>query len=144
MYNILKESHNGIGMILLLLLVVIVLFVLVRFLSKKPFNKTTKTFALIGLIFMHLQIVVGLVLYFVSPKGFSNFSGEAMGDKIARLYLVEHPLGMIIAAILITIGYSQSKKITLSDNARYKRILIYYTIGLALVAYLIPWFVWLK
>ena len=142
MYNILKESHNGLGMVLLFILVFVVIFVLVRLLLKKPFNKTTKTFALIGLIFMHLQIVIGLVLYFVSPKGLSNFSGEAMGDKISRLYIVEHPLGMIIAAILITIGYSQSKKITLSDNARYKRILIYYAIGLALVAYLIPWFVW--
>ena len=142
MYNILKEAHNGIAMLLLFILVVVVIFVLVRLLANKPFNKTTKVFALIGLIFMHLQIVLGIVLYFVSPKGLSNFSSEAMGDKISRLYIVEHPLGMIIAAILITIGYSQSKKITFTDKARYKRILIYYTLGLALVAYLIPWFVW--
>lgn len=142
MYSILKESHNGIGMLLFAFLVIIVIFILVRFLMNQPFNKTAKVFALIGLILMHLQVVLGFVLYFISPLGFSNFSGEAMGDKISRLYIVEHPLGMIIAAVLITIGYSQSKKITLSDKARYKRILIYYTIALALVSYLIPWFVW--
>lgn len=142
MYNILKESHNGIGMVLLFLLVIIVLFVLVRFSLKKPFNKTVKVAALIGLITMHLQILLGFILYFLSPLGLSNFSSESMGNTMARFYIVEHPLGMIIAAILITIGYSQSKKITLSDKARYRRLLIYYTIGLAIVAYLIPWFVW--
>ena len=142
MYNILKESHNGIGMLLFAFLIIIVIFILVRFLMNQPFNKTAKVFALIGLILMHLQVLVGFILYFISPLGFSNFSGEAMGNSISRLYIVEHPLGMIIAAVLITIGYSQSKKITLSDKAKYKRILIYYTIALALVSYLIPWFVW--
>ena len=142
MYNIIKEAHNGIGMLLFAFLVIIVIFILIRFLSNKPFDKTAKTFALIGLILMHLQVVIGIILYLVSPRGLSNFSGEAMRDSISRLYIVEHPLGMIIAAVLVTIGYSQSKKNTLGDKNRYKRVLIYYTVALALVAYLIPWFVW--
>ena len=142
MYNILKESHNGIGMVLLFLLLIVVIFVLVRLLLKKPFNKTAKVAALIGLITMHLQILLGVILYFLSPLGLSNFSSESMGNTISRFYIVEHPLGMIIAAVLITIGYKQSKKITLSDKARYSRLLIYYTLGLAIVAYLIPWFLW--
>ena len=142
MYNILKESHNGIGMVLLFLLLIVVIFVLVRLLLKKPFNKTAKVAALIGLITMHLQILLGIILYFLSPLGLSNFSSESMGNTISRFYIVEHPLGMIIAAVLITIGYKQSKKITLSDKARYSRLLIYYTLGLAIVAYLIPWFLW--
>lgn len=142
MYSILKESHNGIGMVLLFLLLIIVIFLLVRLLLKKPFNKTAKVAALIGLIVMHLQILLGIILYFVSPLGLSNFSSESMGNTISRFYIVEHPLGMIIAAVLITIGYKQSKKIILSDKARYTRLLIYYTLGLAIVAYLIPWFVW--
>ena len=142
MYNILKESHNGIGMFLLFLLFIIILFVFVKFLLKNPFNKSSKIAALIGLITVHLQILVGFALYFLSPLGISNFSGESMGHPISRFYIVEHPVGMILAAILITVGYRLSKKTTLSDKAKYARILIYYTIGFAIIAYLIPWFLW--
>ena len=142
MYNILKESNNGIGMFLLFLLFIIILFVFVKFLLKNPFNKSAKIAALIGLITVHLQILVGFALYFLSPLGISNFSGESMGHPISRFYIVEHPVGMILAAILITVGYRLSKKTTLSDKAKYARILIYYTIGFAIIAYLIPWFLW--
>ena len=142
MYNILKESHKGIGMFLLFLLFIIILFVFVKFLLKNPFNKSAKIAALIGLITVHLQILVGFALYFLSPLGISNFSGESMGHPISRFYIVEHPVGMILAAILITVGYRLSKKTTLSDKAKYARILIYYTIGFAIIAYLIPWFLW--
>ena len=142
MYYIIKEAHNGIGMALLFLLLIAVIVILINFLSKKPFNKISKIFALIGLITMHIQILIGLILYFMSPVGLSNFSGESMGHTISRFYIVEHPIGMILAAVLITIGYKQTKKATLSDGGKYKRVLIYYTIGFGIVAYLIPWFLW--
>ena len=142
MYNILKEAHNGIGMALLFLLLIAIIVILINFLSKKPFNKISKILALIGLITMHTQILIGLLLYFMSPVGLSNFSGESMGHTISRFYIVEHPIGMILAAVLITIGYKQTKKSTLSDSGKYKRLLIYYTIGFGIVAYLIPWFLW--
>ena len=142
MYNILKESHNGLGMFLLFLLLVIIIFIFVKFLSKNPFNKSARIASLIGLITVHTQILVGFAIYFLSPLGVANFSKESMGHPISRFYMVEHPVGMILAAILITIGYRLSKKATLSDKAKYARILIYYTIGFALIAYLIPWFLW--
>ena len=142
MYNILKESHNGIGMVLLFLLLIIIIFITLKFILKKPFKKSVKIAALVGLITVHIQILVGFVLYFLSPLGLSNFSGESMGHKISRFYIVEHPIGMILAAVLITIGYKVIKKTDLSDKAKYTRLLIYYTLGFAIIAYLIPWFLW--
>lgn len=142
MYNILKESHNGIGMALLFMLLIIIIFILVRFSIKKPFNKSVKVAALIGLITVHIQILVGFLLYFLSPLGLSNFSGQSMGHTISRFYIVEHPLGMIVAAVLVTIGYKVIKKTNLSDVSKYKRLLIYYILGFAIIAYLIPWFLW--
>ena len=142
MYNILKESHNGIGMFLLILLLIIILFLFVKFLLKNPFNKSARIAALIGMITVHIQILVGFGLYFLSPLGITNFSAKSMGHPISRFYMVEHPVGMLLAAILITIGYRLSKKINLSDKSKYARTLIYYTIGFAIIAYLIPWFLW--
>ena len=116
MYNILKEAHNGIGMLLLFLLLINIIFILFKF--------------------------NGVLLYFLSPLGLSNFSGESMGHKISRFYIVEHPIGMIVAAVLITIGYKTVKKTNLSEASKYKRLLIYYGLGFGITAYLIPWFLW--
>lgn len=142
MYTILKESHNGIGMLLLFILLASILFIAFFFFKRKPFIKSVRIAALIGLIVMHIQILVGIFLYILSPLGVSSFSKDAMGHSISRFYLLEHPIGMIIAAILITIGYRASKKEGLSDRGKYSRVLAYYIIGFGLVAYLIPWFLW--
>ena len=142
MYNTLKESHNGLGMFLLFLLLITIIFIFIKFLLKNPFNRSARIAALIGMVTVHIQIVVGFLLYFLSPLGVSNFSGQSMGHPIARFYIVEHPVGMILAAILITIGFRVSKKTNLSDKAKYVRILIYYTLGFAIITYLIPWFLW--
>ena len=50
------------------------------------------------MILAHIQLLVGIVLYFLSPLGFSNLSGEAMGDSMSRLYALEHPLINILAS----------------------------------------------
>lgn len=142
MYNIIKESHNNIGMLLLILLLVVFLLILIRFLLKKPWNKSTSVIALVGMVLTHVQILVGGVLYFLSPLGLSNVSGVAMGHKISRFYILEHPIGMIIAAILMTIGYNSTQKNHLSDTQKYKKILIYYLLAVGIVVYLIPWFLW--
>ena len=140
MYYPLKNSHNGIGMVLLFLLLIVVVFILIRFLLKKPFNKSVKIAALIGMITVHIQILIGFALYLLSPLGMSSFSGKSMGHPISRFYIVEHPLGMILAAVLITIGYRITKKTNLTDKSKYTRLLIYYILGFGLITYLIPWF----
>lgn len=95
------------------------------------------------LITFHIQVVIGLILYFISPVvqvAFSNF-GEAMGDSVLRFTAVEHPLVMLIAAGLITIGYAKSKK---QDEIKTfsKTILIFYGIALLLVLSRIPMSSW--
>lgn len=142
MYNILKESHNGIGMLLLFILLISILLLAVFYLIKKPFNQRARVVALIGLITIHLQVLVGLFLYILSPLGVSGFSKQAMEHTVSRFYLLEHPVGMLLATVLITIGYRRAKKEGLSDRGKYSRVLIYYTLGFGLVAALIPWFLW--
>lgn len=143
-YTALKHTHNSLGILLLFVLLFVILFLLARYAMKKPFDKAAKTASLVGLITAHLQILIGIVLYLVSPVGFSSFSGEAMKETVTRFYLVEHPTGMIIAVILITLGYRAAKSSKLNDNSKYARVLAFYTIGYLIVAYLVPWFLWFK
>lgn len=140
MYTALQHLHSGFAYLVLAILVLVFGYVLVNFINKKSFTEKVRKSALVGLIAAHLQLLVGLVLYLISPVGISNFSGEAMGDSMSRLYMLEHPLMMIIGIILITVGYSRAKK---GDNAdRHKKILIYYGLGLLLILLRIPWSVW--
>lgn len=141
MYTGFQHLHSGIAYIVLAVLAAIFIYALVHFIQKKPFTEGSRKISLVGLIAAHLQLLIGLVLYVISPMGISNFSGEAMGDAMARLYMLEHPLTMIIGIILITVGYSKAKNGD-DDAGRYKKILIYYGLGLFLILLRIPWSVW--
>src|SRR5690606_12647084 len=112
----------------------------IKLLSNKEHGglKKLATFALIA---THTQFLIGLIAYFTSPLGMKNFSGENMGDSISRLYMLEHPLMMLIGIILITIGNSKAKK-ALGDQKKNKTILIYFAIGLIFILSRIPWHVW--
>ena len=133
-----KHLHSTLAIILLLALVISIIITAVNYFKSNPYNRKI---ALIGFISAHLQLLIGLVIYFVSPLGLQSFSGANMGNSTARLYFLEHPIMMIIAIVLITIGYSKAKKAT-EDYAANKTVFIMYTIALILILSRIPWSTW--
>lgn len=139
MYTGFQHLHSGFAYLVLLILVGVIGYALVNLINKKPFTETARKFSLVGLIASHIQLLIGFILYFLSPNVI--FSGEAMGDAMSRLYLLEHPLTMIIGIVLITIGYSKAKSGD-DDAARYKKILMFYGLGLFLILLRIPWSAW--
>ncbi|HEY8399666.1 MAG TPA: hypothetical protein VIK89_00315 [Cytophagaceae bacterium] len=141
MYTGFKHLHSTLAYVLLAGLIFSIIYTLITMLNKKPFTEANRKVALVGLISTHIQLLVGLILYFVSPLGLSNFSGESMGNSFSRLYILEHPLTMIIAVVFITIGYSKAKRLE-DGKKKYNKILIFYTIGLILILSRIPWAVW--
>ncbi|TVR84501.1 MAG: hypothetical protein EA409_00920 [Saprospirales bacterium] len=141
MYTGFQHLHSGLAWVFLLLLAIVVVYFLVATIRKKEWSNRSKRLALSGLIITHIQLVVGLVLYFLSPLGWNNFGAGAMGESLQRLYILEHPLINIVGIVLITVGYSLSKRAK-TDQGRNKRVLIFYGIGLLLVLSRIPWQVW--
>lgn len=141
MYLLFKEFHSYIAFLLLAVLVVVIAMGIYGWVAKKPFTKTTRLLALVGLGAAQSQFTIGVVLYFLSPLGMSNFSGDAMKTAITRLYIVEHPLMMLLAIVLVTIGYIKSKK-AIDDSRKYKNMVIFYSIGLAFILSRIPWEMW--
>ncbi|MCC2598645.1 hypothetical protein [Sphingobacterium sp. FBM7-1] len=133
-----KHLHSTLAIVLLLALVVAIVITLANYSGKKPYNRKI---ALLGLIATHLQFLVGLIIYFVSPLGIQSFSGENMGNSLSRLYFLEHPLMMLLGVVLITIGYSKAKRQTDSQKAN-KLVLTFYIIGLIFILSRIPWSTW--
>jgi hypothetical protein len=145
MYTILQKCHSGWAYIALFILVVAVINAIIGMSSKKEFTAKDRKIALFGLIGAHVQLLIGLILYFVSPNGFSKITtlgmGEVMKDSFSRLTVVEHPLINIIAITLITIGWSKHKKLTTSES-KFKTFSIFYGLGLVLILSRIPWSLW--
>ena len=145
MYNIVRSLHSYWAYIVLLVLIIAAVNAIIKTLGDKDYEANDFRKALFTLILSHIQLLIGLVLYFVSPRlqMFSELGmGEIMKDSVNRLYLVEHPLINIIAVALITIGYSKHKK-KLTSKAKSKTIAIFYTIALLLFLSRIPWSSWL-
>lgn len=141
MYQFIQKFHSGWAYLVLLFLVVAVVNAVLGFLSKKEFTAKDRKISLMALIVTHLQLVIGLLVYFVSPFGVSALG--QMADKTLRLTSLEHPLINIIAIVLITIGWSKHKKIT-DAPAQFKTFMLFYGLGLLLILSRIPWSLWFK
>lgn len=136
----LLHTHSLLRYILLIFILIAIIKAFSGWMGKKPYLPGDKKVALFTLISAHLQLVIGLILYFVSPTvkvGLSNM-GAAMKDPSLRFWAVEHIAMMIIAIILITIGYSAAKRAA-SDEAKHKKIAIFFLLGLILIFIAIPW-----
>lgn len=145
MYDVVLKLHSYWAYLVLIVLIIAVVNALIKIFGDKEYGAKDFRIALFTLIVSHIQLLVGLILYFVSPRlqAFSELGmGGVMKDSILRLYLVEHPFINIIAIALITIGYSKHKK-KLTSKAKLKPIAIFYTIALLLILSRIPWNTWL-
>lgn len=130
MYSLVLDIHSFLRYIVLVLLVVVIIKSLLGWMGKQPFGKTDGKLALFLLISAHIQLLLGLILYFVSP--FVQFQSGMMKDSQLRYWAVEHALMMIIALVLITAAKSSLKRLT-TDESKHKRLFIFNTIALLII-----------
>ena len=139
-----KLVHSYWAYIVVILLLVAVVNAIIGLMQNKQFKDKDLRISLFTLIVTHIQLLIGLGWYFMSPsyKALKEVGmSEAMGNSGLRLLSVEHPLMMLIAIVLITIGWSKHKKQT-TDNGKFKTIAIFYGLGLLFVLSRIPWNQW--
>jgi hypothetical protein len=139
MYQFFQKTHSGWAYLLLLILIIAFLNAAIGYFSKKEFTSKDRKIALFALVFTHIQLLIGIVVYFLSPVGLAVL-GE-MKNADLRLTSLEHPLTNIIAIILITIGWSKHKSKT-TGLEKFKTFFIFYGLGLFLLLLKIPWKMW--
>lgn len=129
-YVIIKQLHSGFRYIVFLLVLVAIIQSLLGWLGQKPYTETNRKINLFALISAHTQLLIGIVLLFVSPL--VHFNSSTMKDSVTRYFSVEHWVGMVIAIVLITIGHSKSKKIILPES-KHRTIAIFYIIAFIVI-----------
>jgi hypothetical protein len=144
MYDTVKFLHSYWAYLVLIILVISTFNALIKYFGNKEFGAFDFRVSLFTLIVAHIQLLIGIVLYFVSDylAIISDMGmGEIMKNSALRSNIIEHPLTMIIAVVLITMGYSKHKK-KLTSRPKFKMLAIFYTLALILVLAKIPWNVW--
>lgn len=139
MYSFLISTHSHTRW---LVLVAGLAAVIIPFLNNGT-GKRAKTPALAFLIICDLQLLLGLMLYFgesaFGMKAFSAGFGEVMKNAGLRKIAVEHFTMMLLAVILVHIGYTRIKRTTKPEFIK-KTGLIFFGAALVLILAGIPWF----
>lgn len=144
MYTGLTHFHSYWAYVAFLLLLVAIINSMLGLAGRKEFKPKDRKIAVFALAAVHIQGLVGLVQYLLSPylRIMAGDPAAAMGNAPTRLLALEHPLINIIAIALITIGFSRHKKLA-TPSAKFRSITIFYLIGLVLILSRIPWENWL-
>lgn len=131
LYSFFQHLHSGFRYVVLVLIVAAALGALIGLISKKPYSEGNRKLNLFALISAHTQLLIGIILYFISPL--VQFNKAAMHDKHLRFFTIEHWVMMVIAIVLITVGHSKSKKAA-GPEAKHKAIFIFYLLALVIIS----------
>lgn len=138
----LVHLHNLLRWVILILLILSIIKSYSGWQNKKTFSAGDKKIWLFTLIASHLTLLLGLIQVFFGRFGILTTTlpegTNVMKDKFYRFFWVEHPTIMIIAIILITLGYGMAKK-PVADEVKYRKAFWFFTIALLLILIGIPW-----
>ena len=138
----LLHLHNLLRWIILVLLLLSILKSYTGMTSKKAFEASDKKIWLFTMIAAHITLLLGLYQWllgryglftYVKPEGISM-----MKDPYLRFFQMEHPVSMILAILLITLGYGMAKK-NVDDQTKYKKAFRYFVLALVLILAAVPW-----
>ena len=138
----LLHLHNLLRWIILVLLLLSILKSYTGMTSKKAFEASDKKIWLFTMIAAHVTLLLGLYQWllgryglftYVKPEGVSM-----MKDPYLRFFQLEHPVSMILAILLITLGYGMAKK-NVDDQTKYKKAFRYFVLALVLILAAVPW-----
>ena len=138
MYTGLLHLHHWMPFLWLLLMLVVLVQNFLIWKSNKPFNASLIRQNKITLILTHIQVTVGLIMLFGFHLDMFSDMGTLMGDSALRFKYVEHPVTMLLGAVLITIGNAKSKRGS-DDAAKAKAVVVFFGLGLAAIMLRFPW-----
>ena len=139
MYTGLLHLHHWMPFLWLLIILVVLVQNFLVWKSDREFTTSLKRQNTITIVLTHIQVTVGLIMLATAIiTGMLPDIGTLMGDTALRFKYVEHPITMFLGAVLITIGNAKSKRQDAAKN-KAKIVVIWFGIGLLLIALRFPW-----
>ena len=138
MYTGLLHLHHWMPFLWLLLILVVLVQNFLVWKSDREFTASLKRQNTITIVLTHIQVTVGLVMLIGFNMDMFSDMETLMEDAAMRFKYVEHPTTMLLGAVLITIGNAKSKRQEAAKN-KAKTVVIWFGIGLLLIALRFPW-----
>lgn len=140
MYAIIKDIHNVLRWIVLLLGLWAVVRVWWGLLKRREWAKWDRRAGVFFSSALDVQLLLGVVLYFISPLiqiAYQDF-GAAMAAAGSRFFTVEHVIYAGAALMLAHLGNASTKKAP-TNNTRFRRAALLFTLALAVLLLGVPW-----
>lgn len=108
--------------------------------KQRTFSKNDNLIRIFTVSIAHLQLILGLWLYFISPivDYFLQHFQTAVHEREVRFFGMEHITMMVIAITLITIGAAKAKRKP-TDAEKFKTMLLWSSVALLIIFFSIPW-----
>ena len=139
-YEIILFLHEIIRWMVLVFGIFAVVLAFIGWLARKNWSKVDNLAGLNFTSLVDIQVLLGLILFFISPitsAGLRNFS-DAMKVADVRFFMVEHSLAMLIALVVAHIGRAQVKR-AVTDLSKHRRAALWFLVSLVLILAAIPW-----
>jgi len=134
--------HSILRWVILVLLLLSIFRSLSGWQSKKILSGGDRKLWLFTMIAAHTTLLVGLYLLLFGRYGILSTSlppgVSLMKDKFYRFYWVEHPFGMILSVVFITIARGMAKK-SVPDIVKYKKAFWFFLLALIFILATVPW-----
>ncbi|GAB4569600.1 MAG: hypothetical protein Kow0077_02370 [Anaerolineae bacterium] len=97
----------------------------------------------LGLIFtivLDVQLLIGIILYVVSPlvqSAFADF-GAAMGASGLRFFALEHVLLMVVAVVIAHVGRARVRRAD-TPHAKYRQAALLFGLAIVVILLAVPW-----
>jgi len=139
-YSLSLVLHGYWRWVVLLTMLAAILVSLAGLVQRRPFAPAGRLTAVFAIAMLDVQFLIGLVLYGISPLVRSALGnmGAAMKNQELRFVTVEHLAGMLLAITLAHVGFALAKRAR-RDETKNRRIFIFYTISVLVMAASIPW-----
>jgi hypothetical protein len=106
--------------------------------SGRAFSATTNAVRHITATIAHVQLLLGLSLYMISPVVKFDVAGTTGLVSEHLFFRLIHIAFMVIAVVVITIGSAKAKRVS-SDREKFRTMLVWFTIALIIILAAIPW-----
>ncbi len=141
MYSVVLSLHNIFRWVALILGVLAAVKACLGLFQGTEWTELNRKFGLYFTISIDIQLLLGLVLYFVlSPittVAVRDF-GTAMSNSGIRFFAFEHALMMLLAVVFAHLGSALPKRVD-ESKAKHRRAAIWFTLAVLAMLMGIPW-----
>jgi hypothetical protein len=136
MYNFVLALHNIARWVVIIVGIVAFGLSLSGWLGKRPWTEQVRKFLSYFGISADVQLLLGLILYFISPVGLMGLSN--MGSSDIRFFALEHPITMFLGVVFAHLAGILPRRQS-EDQGKFKRAALFSLIAVLLILAGIPW-----